>query len=81
MRKRSRLYGLIRGRRLIDRTAVHDDLRTLGLVFIGFGLLTILLTDQRDGMGVLLIVLGLVVDFYGLTQSKDKRSQETSDKE
>ena len=49
MRKRSRLYGLIWGRRLIDRTALHNDLRTLGLVFIGVGLLTIFLTDQRDG--------------------------------
>ena len=63
-----RFFVALVKRRLITVTAMREDLRKLGLVFLGSGILAILL--KGDWAGIFPVLFGVILLFVGLTRPR-----------
>lgn len=74
MRKLGRFFTALRNRKLTSREDLRDDLRKLGLVWIGTGLITFVVND--NWIGVIPFLIGLILLYFGLTQPEDEQTRE-----
>lgn len=54
------------------RHELRDDLRKLGVIWVGAGVVVFVVNDNTKG--VIPFAIGLVLLYFGLTQSKDKQT-------
>lgn len=76
MRKLGRFLTALRNRKLTSREDFRDDLRKLGLVWIGTGLISFVVNDKW--LGVIPFLIGLVLLYFGLTQPEDEQTRENN---
>lgn len=63
---------VLRKRKLVSRHELRDDLRKLGVIWVGAGVVVFVVNDNTKG--IIPFAIGLVLLYFGLTQSKDKQT-------
>lgn len=63
---------VLQKRKLVSRDELRDDLRKLGVIWVGAGVVVFVVNDNTKG--IIPFAIGLVLLYFGLTQSKDKQT-------
>ena len=79
MRKLGCFFKALRNRKLVSREDLRDDLRKLGLVWIGAGLITFVV--QGNWIGIIPFLVGSILLFFGLTQPTESQTFEDHNNE
>ena len=79
MRKLGCFFKALRNRKLTSREDLRDDLRKLGLVWIGAGLITFVVQD--NWIGIIPFLVGSILLFFGLTQPTESQTFEDHNNE
>ena len=79
MRKLGFFFKALRNRKLTSREDLRDDLRKLGLVWIGAGLITFVV--QGNWIGIIPFLVGSILLFFGLTQPTESQTFEDHNNE
>ena len=64
--------AVLRKRKLVSRHELRDDLRKLGVIWVGAGVVVFVVNDNTKG--IVPFAIGLILLYFGLTQSKDKQT-------
>ena len=66
------LLTVLRKRKLVSKHELRDDLHKLGVIWVGAGVVVFVVNDNTKG--IVPFAIGLVLLYFGLTQSKDKQT-------
>lgn len=66
------LLTVLRKRKLVSKHELRDDLPKLGVIWVGAGVVVFVVNDNTKG--IVPFAIGLVLLYFGLTQSKDKQT-------
>lgn len=67
--------SVLRKRRLVSRHELRDDLRKLGVIWVGAGVVVFIVNDNTKG--IVPFAIGLVLLYFGLTQPGDNKDKQT----